>query len=137
MRREFSLPEEDTDFLNSREWKWESIIEGSNRWIIIHDFPVPKGYNVSFSKVAVQILSGYPNSHLDMAYFYPWLSRTDGIQIGQADQQMIIWGQSFQRWSRHYEWKPGIHSLTTHLLSVEDWLEREFYIKPSQGVRNV
>jgi len=134
MLRQFSLPEEDIEFLNTSNYKWETIIDGGNRWVIIHEFPVPNGYNESSVTVAIQILSGYPNSQLDMAYFYPWLSRKDGVHIGQADQPMTIQQQSFQRWSRHYPWQPGIHSLSTHILSIEDWLSREFRIKPFQGV---
>lgn len=137
MRREFLLPEEDTEFLDSQEWDWETIIDGTNRWLLIHRFPVPSEYNIQQVTAAVQILSGYPSSQLDMVYFSPWLSRKDGVLIGLADQPMDIQGERFQRWSRHYVWQPGLHSLTTHLLAVEEWLQRELRIKPFKGTINL
>ncbi|QOR65789.1 hypothetical protein IM538_18565 [Cytobacillus suaedae] len=134
MRREFLIPEEDIEFLNSRDWTWELVEEGGNRLVLIHGFPVPKGYTVNQTTVAIQILSGYPTTPLDMAYFHPKLEREDNILIGQADQTMSIEGSSFQRWSRHYRWEVGFHTLTTHILAIEDWLKREFVIKPFRGV---
>ncbi|WP_017754957.1 E2/UBC family protein [Calidifontibacillus oryziterrae] len=130
MRREFSLPEEDIEFLNSSEWEWETIVDGNNRWLLINNFPVPNGYNQTKVTAAIQILSGYPTSQLDMVYFYPALHRKDNISIGQANVSQNICGVIYQRWSRHYQWKPGLHSLTTHILVIEEWLQREFDKNP-------
>jgi Prokaryotic E2 family E len=137
MRREFVLPEEDVEFLESREWNWETIIDNGNHWVLINDFTVPEEYNVQNVTAAIQIMSGYPTSQLDMVYFYPWLTRKDGIEIGQANISMNIQGSSFQRWSRHYQWQPGFHNLTTHLMAIEEWLKREFVIKPFRGVTSL
>lgn len=133
MRREFSLPEEDVDFLDSSEWEWETIVDGNNRWLLINDFSVPNGYNLSEVTAAIQILSGYPTSQLDMVYFHPALQRKDNFAIGQANVFQTIGGVSFQRWSRHYQWKPGLHSLATHILAIEEWLKREFDKNPMRA----
>jgi hypothetical protein len=137
MRREFDLPEEDVAFLDSEGFQWETVIDGGNHWVIILDFPVPTGYNTNSVSCAIQIMSGYPASALDMAYFHPWLKRLDGVHIGQADQPMQINSLSYQRWSRHYPWRADFHNLGTHITSIKSWLEREFIIKPMQGVPNL
>lgn len=136
MRRAFMLPEEDVDFLDSKSLQWETINYGGCQWVLLHDFLLPKGYNHETVTAAIQITSSYPTSQLDMVYFYPSLRREDNVVIGAADQPMEIEGKTYQRWSRHYPWKAGLHSLATHIQSIELWLLREFQIKPMQGVAN-
>ena len=46
MRREFQLPNEDVRFLDSRSLPWEAVLQGSERWVLIHDHPLPDGYCV-------------------------------------------------------------------------------------------
>lgn len=137
MRKDFPLTDDDAAFLNSQGYNWEAVTDRGNRWVIIHGFPVPQGYNTSTVNCAIQIPSGYPDAMLDMAYFYPWLKRLDGIQIGQADVAMQIGDLSYQRWSRHYQWQPNFHNLGTHIMSIKTWLEQEFVKKPMQGAGSV
>jgi len=129
VRRQFLLPEADVDYLNARGLQWETIIEGSWRWLLVYDHPVPDGYNVNRATTAISISAGYPDAQLDMVYFYPQLTRQDGGAIGALSSQMID-GKSFQRWSRHRTganpWRPGEDDLATHFTLVEHWLEREF-----------
>lgn len=129
MRRQFLLPEADMDYLNDSGLRWETIIEGSWRWLLLHDYQIPNGYNTSSVTVAVSISAGYPDAQLDMVYFYPPLARQDGRAIGALSPQTIE-GRSFQRWSRHRTganpWRPGEDDLSAHLTLVEHWLEREF-----------
>lgn len=129
MRRQFLLPEADRDHLDVRELEWETIVEAGVRWLLLHAFPVPEGYNHRTVIVAVMISACYPEAPLDMAYFYPHLARTDGRAIGALSSQ-IIDGKNFQRWSRHRTgqnpWRPGVDDLAAHLALVEHWLEREF-----------
>ncbi|HRG56107.1 MAG TPA: E2/UBC family protein, partial [Lacunisphaera sp.] len=65
----------------------------------------------------------YPTAGLDMAYFYPTLARADGKAIGQAQCMQSIDGKQWQRWSRHYTWLPGVHSVSTHIVLIHRWLE--------------
>jgi hypothetical protein len=128
MRRDFELPEQDLDHLASLGLSWETFREAGNNWLIIHDYPVPPGYNTSKVKVALQILPGYPVAQLDMAYFYPHLQLANQKTIGAISFQPIN-GNTFQRWSRHRTpanpWRPGVDDLSTHLASVTHWFERE------------
>lgn len=131
MRRQFNLPEEDTEYLNSSGYGWEAIAESGN-WVIVHDYPVPDGYNVPRVSVALKIETGYPSTQIDMAYFFPQLSRKDGKAIG-ALTVLAMDGKQWQRWSRHRTgenpWRVGVDDICTHLAFVTHWLEREFQIR--------
>jgi len=126
-RKQFSLPVEESDFLNSKSFQWEALAESGLQWVIIHDYPLPEGYNVSVATLALQIPPNYPATEIDMAYFFPQLSRSSGGIINAITQQSID-NRLFQRWSRHRnpgEWRPGIDDISTHLMLVNNWLEKE------------
>lgn len=128
-RRDFDLLPEDEEFLDHYGLHWETIIDGS-QWVLIHGFPVPDGYNHATVTVAIRLETGYPDTALDMVYFFPALARKDGCAINATNAKQAINGQKFQRWSRHRTpanpWKAGFDSLGTHIILVEDWLDREF-----------
>jgi hypothetical protein len=129
LRREFDLLMEDQKFLKEYGLEWETIVDGS-QWVLLHGFPTHEGYNHPRVTAAIRMETGYPQTALDMVYFFPALARKDGKPIGatQANQQLD--GKSFQRWSRHRTaqnpWKPGIDGLGSHVILIEDWLAREF-----------
>ncbi len=129
MRRQFDLPGEDVEYLDARGLNWESLTDGEAKWLIVHGFPIPVGYNQSSAQAAFRIEPGYPDAQIDMVYFFPALARGDGRGINNLTTQAID-GRQFQRWSRHRTeknpWRPGEDCLATHLLLVEDWLRREF-----------
>ena len=124
MRRDFRLPEDDEDHLDSLGLSWEAVESGGERWLLIHEHPIPTGYNVPAATAAIRIDGGYPPGKLDMVWFHPDLARTDGKPIGALSSQMID-GRNFQRWSRHYDWRDGVDSLVSHHLKVEHWLRDE------------
>jgi Prokaryotic E2 family E len=129
LRKQFSLPGEDEKFLEEYGLPWETIVDGS-QWVLVHDFPLPDGYNNSHAVAAIRMETGYPNAELHMVYFYPAITRRDGKPIAAAESPQPVDGKIFQRWSRHRSalnpWKAGQDSLGTHLILIEDWLEREF-----------
>lgn len=128
MRRQFILPESDREFLEACGLTWETISEAGSNWLLIHDFPLPKGYNVEKVIVGLMISAGYPEAPLDMAYFFPALARSDGKPINAATPLQRN-GKIFQQWSRHRTgqnpWRPGEDDISTHLALVEYWLEKE------------
>lgn len=132
MRRSFILPEEDIEYLDASYSNWETITEGSHKWLIIHDFSISEGYNTDKVKVALRIDPGYPVSQIDMVYFSPHLYRKDGKAVGALAMQMIE-GDQWQRWSRHRTpanpWRAGVDNVSTHLCQVSHWLEREFNLR--------
>lgn len=137
MRNQFILPENDVAYLSDLGLPWETLNERGMQWFLVYNFPVPAGYNLTEVCVAVKIETGYPRSPLDMAYFYPPLSRQDGKQINAITIQQID-GKQFQRWSRHRTgqnpWREGVDDLSTHMSLVTFWFEQEF-IKNPNGIR--
>lgn len=130
LRRDFTLPDVDIQFLEEYGRPWEAVKDGS-LWVLVNNFPIPRGYAQDEVTAAIRIETGYPeDAALDMVYFYPPLSRTDGQKIGASDSMQPIDGKQYQRWSRHYTaehpFVRGQDNLGTHILTIEDWLAREF-----------
>lgn len=130
LKRDFYLPEEDTEYLDATGLKWEAIKDIHGNWILIHDFSIPLGYQVSKAIAAIQISASYPMTQIDMVYFYPPLRRIDGIIIPATQATIKILGNDYQRWSRHRTqqnpWRSGLDNVSSHLSLVEEWLLREF-----------
>lgn len=128
LRRAFHLPEEDTEFLDDSDSKWETIIHQNKQWLLIQNFSLPVGYTVNSTTIALLISPHYPVAQIDMCYFNPPVIRKDGKVIPATQATMNIEGKSWQRWSRHRSaqnpWRPGIDCIATHLGSVENWLEK-------------
>lgn len=128
MRRQFLLPQQDREFIDARGFDWETVADIYGQWLLVHDFPVPPGYNAEKVIAALMIAPGYPDAQIDMVYFYPPLARADGRAINALAQQQLD-GKIFQRWSRHRTaqnpWRPGEDNISTHLALVEGWLEKE------------
>jgi hypothetical protein len=122
VRHQFVVPEEDTEQLDTLGLQWEAIREQNGQWLLLHSFVFPPGFNHANGSVAIQIPANYPVAPIDMAYFHPYLTRADGQPIRQAQVQQPLDGKLWQRWSRHYPWVPGQHSIATHILLVRHWL---------------
>ena len=123
-RRDFQMPEVDQDFLDANHPGWETIQDSGTPWLILNNFSVPQGYDHSLVRAAIQIPSGYPNSALDMVYLFPHLARANGRPIAALAPQPIT-AQTWQRWSRHYTWRPGVDELATHVERIKAWLAAE------------
>jgi len=127
IRREFSLQDEDIEFLDGLGLLWEATGRQSTMWLIIHDHPVPDGYNIQKVDIALLIAPTYPATQIDMAYFCPPLVKKSGRAISAITGQAID-GKIFQRWSRHRqqgEWRPGVDNVSTHLCLVNNWLVKD------------
>ncbi len=128
MRRDFALPAEDMEWLESRGANYELVREGTVLRVVVYDLPVPAGYQIDRVAANVRIEAGYPDAQIDMVYFFPALTRTNGKPIGAISPDQFD-GKSWQRWSRHRTpanpWRPGLDNLATHFALVHDWLDRE------------
>lgn len=129
MRRQFALPPEDVEFLDVLGQPWEAL-EVKGQWLLIHELSLPRGYTETQCSVAIRIESGYPITALDMAYFRPFVVRSDKKPIPATDSRQDIDGQQWQRWSRHRTpqnpWQPGQDNIESHYLLIRYWLEKEF-----------
>jgi len=128
LRRDFALPEPDTEFLDASGLPWETIVEGEVRWVLISGYPVHAGYNHAHGALALELSPSYPDTQIDMVYFHPQLVRMDRKAIAQVTERTID-GRPWQRWSRHRTaanpWRRGFDCIETHLLLVDEWLVRE------------
>lgn len=130
MRRMFELPEDDRRFLDGKlNLPWEAVELGGVRRLVIHDYAIPAGYNVTKASLYFMLVGGYPGSQIDMVYFHPALARADGRPINALSPDPFD-GRTWQRWSRHRTaenpWIDGQDSIETQLVLVDDWLAREF-----------
>ena len=127
-RREFTLPQEDIEWLNGSPHCFELVAEGGVLRIVLYDFPIPPGYQCRQADVNVRIESGYPDTQIDMVYVHPALARADGKPIGAISGDDFD-GRQWQRWSRHRTgenpWRPGVDNLATHFGLVEHWFANE------------
>jgi hypothetical protein len=124
MRRDFDLGPEDVRALDALGLPWEAILSGKSRWILIHDYPIPSGYNHAKALAAIR-LDTYPPGMIDMVYFHPLLARADGKTINNLST-LSIDNKDFQQWSRHYGWRPGVDTLASHIRRIRGWLSHEF-----------
>jgi hypothetical protein len=137
LRRDFSVLQEDLEYLNSLSLQWEAINCDGGQWILVHDYPVISGYNTKKVILAVRISPGYPVAQLDMVFFYPPLTRMDN-QIINAVTPIQLDSKTFQQWSRHRTpanpWREGIDNLETHLPLADVWLAQEFEKRPNYAI---
>ena len=126
MTEPYELPPEDTEYLNAHyPSRWRKVTEGGGKHgLIIENFFVPEGYSVATSTLMILVPSGYPGAGLDMFYFSPQLDRSDGSSIGALAYETHF-GEIWQRWSRHYDWKPGEDSIVSHIEFVRHRLDQE------------
>lgn len=129
VRRQFQLPEGDRSYLSRLGLSWECVNDGGTLWLIIHGWVVPDGYIHKEVSVALLVPPNYPDTQIDMAYFRPQLSRSDGRSIGGLCDQIVA-GDTWQRWSRHRTgsnpWRPTEDDVASHLSLIDEWLRREF-----------
>ncbi len=118
------LPEEDLEYLKANFPDYECRRENSKKGIIIHDYPLPKGYNPDKSSLMLIIPENYPTTKIDMFYFSPNIERQDRATI-EALSDENHFNQNWQRWSRHYDWRPGIDNISTHISYIHNQLKSE------------
>jgi len=127
-RRQFALLAKDEQFLDTAGYRWETAIDGERRWLLLHDYELPAGYQPSRITLSIEIPLLYPSAELDMFYCAPAVSLLAGTALPQTEAQQSIFGETFQRWSRHREnqvWSAADDSVITHLGLVEESLLRE------------
>lgn len=129
LRRQFAVLDVDQAHLNSLGRQWETVMDASRRWLLIHDFTVPDGYTTRSVVLALEIPAPYPNAQIDMFYTSPTLSLISGGVIPCTQTFEAICGTQFNRWSRHRgpqtPWNPATDNVMTHLALVESAIAKE------------
>lgn len=128
-KRDFRLLPADEKGLIDRGLCWESLVDGGHRWLLLRDYPLPTGYTIGTTSIALEIPTAYPAAEIDMFYCWPFLVRSNGAAIPQTQATACIRGNSYQRWSRHRgsgsPWRVGTDNVLTHLALVDAALLRE------------
>jgi hypothetical protein len=127
-RFDFELLEKDVRHLNVIGARWGTAIDGGRRWLLLRQYPLPPGYTVDATDIAIEVPVSYPGAQLDMFYCHPHLVRRSGQPIPQTETIEAIFGTGFQRWSRHRPantWNSAIDCVSTQLALVDAALARE------------
>lgn len=133
-RRQFDLLEIDEGFLKGLGVFWETIVDNTiannnRRWLFIHNYPVPGGFTVEHTLLALEIPLTYPGAQIDMFYTSPTLALKSGRAIDRTQVTATILGTSFNGWSRHRwaqsPWNPASDNVSTHLALVESAMAKE------------
>jgi len=124
-RAAFAMLPQDEALLDRLGLDWETLVDAGRRWLIISNYPLPRGYQVTVATIGIEVPVSYPGAQLDMFYCHPPLALSSGAAIPQTQQIETVIGLPFQRWSRHRQWDPARDTLATHLALVEESLHRE------------
>lgn len=128
-RRDFSLLDTDEAHLDRLGLVWETDESTGKRYLFIHGYPVPSGYTISSTTLALLIPPTYPHAQIDMFYVHPPLVKSTGAVIPATQSKATIRGLQFQRWSRHRgtcsQWNPRTDNVITHLALVESAIAKE------------
>ena len=128
-RRDFDLLEVDEKYLDALDCFWETVSDAGHRWLLIHNYRVPAGYDQQMVMLALLIPLTYPGAEIDMFYTNPKLTLTSGRAIDRTQVAAVICGTPFNGWSRHRneaaKWKPATDNVATHLALVESAIAKE------------
>ena len=80
-RVEFALLPQDEEHLDHLGLRWETLVDGGRRWLIIRNYPLPPGYRSPVADIAIEVPVSYPGAQLDMFYCHPPLA----LPLGRGD----------------------------------------------------
>jgi hypothetical protein len=130
LRRCFQLLAVDERYLDGTGLRWETILEGERRWLVIQGYGLLPGYAPEVCNLALDIPKDYPTAQIDMFYFAPAVARSDGVIVPSVQVTASVEGITYQGWSRHRNqsnpWDPYTDNVVTHMALVEYSLAREF-----------
>ena len=128
-RHDFALLDVDTAYLGRLQLQWETIIDAERRWLLIHNFPVPPGYTVVCTMLALEIPRSYSGAAIYGFYAYPPLALASGRAIPRTQLRGTLLGLEFHGWSRHRgstaPWDPATDNVVTQIGLVEAALTKE------------
>jgi hypothetical protein len=127
--RAFALLEADEAHLNRLGLYWETIVDAGRRWLLIHDYPLPAGYTVERTQLALEVPPTYPGAQIYGFYAYPPLALSSGRTIESTQLRGVLLGVEFHGWSRHRgpaaPWNPATDNVVTQLATVDAALAKE------------
>jgi hypothetical protein len=129
LSRVFALLDIDEAYLDRLGLRWETIIEANRRWLLLHEYPLPPGYTVGHTKLALEIPPTYPGAQIYGFYAYPPLALACGRVIESTQLRGVLLGVEFHGWSRHCgpaaPWNSATDNGVTQLALVDAALVKE------------
>lgn len=121
-----ALLQEDRLYLDEKGYKYEPYVQADgNVLLVIKDYSLPPIYTTRQADVLVMIPPMYPMAQMDMFWLYPEVRLVNSNRYPvAADYFQDFLGLRWQRFSRHYTWRPGLDSLTSHLKMVQKSLDK-------------
>lgn len=127
-RRDFDLLDADHAHLARLGLRWETVEHLERRWLLFHDYPLPHGYSVTHTLLALEIPPTYPGAQIYGFYAYPPLALASGRVIDNTQLRGTIDQREFHGWSRNrgsLAWNPAADNVSTQLMLVEAALAKE------------
>jgi len=125
------LPTADNEYL--LRFQGHSVsMTGGMICVVIPNFPLPEGLNLTAATLLLRLAPGYPDIPPDMWWFSPTISRSDGQPIPATQVVEVHLARQWQRWSRHFaqgQWKPGLDSLESYIALVKRELSKAAAVK--------
>lgn len=119
------LPAVDREVLRARGLlNAKATLVGEEIFLIIENYPVPDGYDADEVALLLRLPRQWPDGAVDMFWTSPNLKIASTGELPQATQVSIEHGgRHWQRWSRHFSWRPGQDGLETLLIIVSNSLK--------------
>lgn len=121
------LPAIDLTFLETKNLGQVVSLEAGMVCILLPNFPLPAGFNVSQADLLLRLSPGYPDVPPDMWWFSPAVYRANGSRIEATESVEHHLGRKWQRWSRHLDpkcWMAGVDSLESYFALIASELRR-------------
>jgi hypothetical protein len=128
-RRDFALLDIDEAHLDRLNLRWETVVDAERRWLVIHGYPVPAGYTVDRTLLALEIPPTYPGAQIYGFYAYPPLALSSERTIDSTQLRGTVNGREFHGWSRHRgvaaPWNPAVDNVVAQLALADAALAKE------------
>lgn len=119
------LPESDREYLKDKGYNYDICHNGAENHFILKDALISAKYKPNQVDILIKIPAGYPDAPLDMFWIFPEVKFLDGTAPAQTQIAEIIYGKNWQRWSRHPNWRLGVDSLRSFLVTIMNELQSQ------------
>ncbi len=121
------LPQSDMTCLAERGIEYKVEVEANMTCVVLPRYRLPPGYDPEQADLLLRLNPGFPDVQPDMWWFNPGVRLRDGRVIKATEVTEHHLGQTWQRWSRHFnagQWQSGIDCLESYLALIRRELER-------------
>jgi|ERR1035437_1487310 hypothetical protein len=113
------IPKADEDFLLEKQFNYELRQAGSEIHLVIREYTFPPAYGSTKADLLIIIPPAYPMAALDMFWTCPDVKLASGAWPQACEHhEPKADGRTWQRWSRHIEWRSGVDTLRSFMTAV-------------------